>query len=68
MDELYGAVDVVYIASPHQTHYGYIKSALEHGKHVICEKPMALEKKQAEEVFNYAKEHGLILGASRRLH
>ena len=61
MDELYGAVDVVYIASPHQTHYGYIKSALEHGKHVICEKPMALEKKQAEEVFNYAKEHGLVL-------
>ena len=61
MDELYGAVDVVYIASPHQTHYGYIKSALEHGKHVICEKPMALEKKQAEEVFSYAKEHGLVL-------
>ena len=61
LDEFYGAIDVVYIASPHETHYEYIKSALAHGKHVICEKPMTLKKQQAEEVFQYAKEHGLIL-------
>jgi glycerol-3-phosphate cytidylyltransferase len=61
MEELYLDVDVVYIATPHETHYTYIKSALEHGKHVICEKPMVLERTQAEDVFGYAKEHGLIL-------
>ena len=61
IDDFFDAVDVVYIASPHETHYGDIKVSLEHGKHVLCEKPMVLEKAQAEEVFQYAKEQGLIL-------
>lgn len=61
IEEFYRAVDVVYIASPHETHYGYIRSALEHGKHVLCEKPMVLEKRQAEELFACARERNLIL-------
>lgn len=61
LEDFYQNVDAVYIASPHETHYEYIKSSLEHGKHVICEKPMTLKKAQAEEVFDYAKEHDLIL-------
>lgn len=61
LEDFYGAVDAVYIASPHGTHYEYIKSALKHGKHVLCEKPMVLEKKQAEEVFSFAKEQELVL-------
>lgn len=61
LEQFYEAIDVVYIASPHETHYDYIRSALVHGKHVICEKPMVLQKSQAEEVFGVAKEKGLIL-------
>lgn len=61
LEAFYDAVDAVYIASPHETHYTYIRSALEHGKHVLCEKPMVLKRKEAEELFLYAKEHGLIL-------
>lgn len=61
IEEFYESVDSVYIASPHETHYEYIKSALEHGKHVLCEKPMVLQKAQAEELFIYAKERNLIL-------
>jgi len=61
LEAFYDAVDVVYIASPHETHYGYIRSALEHGKHVLCEKPMVLQRQQAEELFAYAKEKELIL-------
>lgn len=61
LEDFFAAVDVVYIASPHETHYEYIKAALEHGKHVLCEKPMVLQRDQAEEVFQYAKERGLIL-------
>lgn len=61
LEQFYEAVDAVYIASPHQTHYEYIKSSLEHGKHVLCEKPMVLEEKQAEELFAYAKERELVL-------
>lgn len=61
IEDFYDAVDSVYIASPHETHYTYIKSALEHGKHVLCEKPMVLQKNQAVELFTYAKEKKLIL-------
>ncbi len=61
MEEFFEMVDVVYVASPHETHYGYIKAALAHGKHVLCEKPMVLERAQAEELFRCAKERGLIL-------
>ncbi len=61
IEDFYENVDAVYIASPHETHYGYIKSALEHDKHVLCEKPMVLQKNQAEELFLYAKERNLIL-------
>ena len=61
LDAFYKAADIVYIASPHDTHYQYIKSALEHGRHVLCEKPMVLQKRQAEELFCYAKRKNLIL-------
>ena len=36
------AVDVVYIASPHQMHAAHATTAAHHGKHVLVEKPMAL--------------------------
>lgn len=61
IEDFFDAVDAVYIASPHETHYSYIKMSLEHGKHVLCEKPMVLEKAQAEELFGHAKKHNLIL-------
>lgn len=61
LEEFYGAVDTVYIASPHDTHYEYIRDALMHEKHVLCEKPMVLQRGQAEELFALAKEKGLIL-------
>lgn len=61
MEEFYEAVDAVYIASPHETHYDYIKASLEHGKHVLCEKPMVLKRAQAEELFRYARARELIL-------
>ncbi len=61
LEKLYGDVDAVYIASPHETHYGYARASLEHGKHVLCEKPMVLERAQAEDLFLFAKEKGLVL-------
>lgn len=54
-------IDAVYIASPHNTHYEYICKALQSGKHVLCEKPIALRANQAEEVYKLANEKGLIL-------
>ena len=61
LNKFYDSVDLVYIASPHNTHYEYAKSALEHGKHILCEKPFVLCKSQAEELFNYAKSKKLII-------
>jgi glycerol-3-phosphate cytidylyltransferase len=61
LDVFFEHIDAVYIASPHNTHYEYIKNALTNGKHVLCEKPMVLHSKQAEEVYHLAKEKGLIL-------
>ena len=54
-------IDAVYIASPHLTHYDYIVGALDHGKHVLCEKPMVLSRSEAESVYKKANERNLVL-------
>ena len=54
-------VNAVYIASPHETHFEYAKKALELGKHVLCEKPMVLSKKEAIELFDIAEKNNLVL-------
>ncbi|MDD6810699.1 MAG: Gfo/Idh/MocA family oxidoreductase [Lachnospiraceae bacterium] len=61
LEELYEKTEIVYVASPHETHYAYVKDALEHDKHVICEKPFVLKKEQAEELFDIAKQRNKIL-------
>lgn len=61
IEECYAVSDIIYIASPHETHYDYIKQALEHGKHVLCEKPLCFQRTQAEELFEYARQKKCIL-------
>ncbi|XID91001.1 Gfo/Idh/MocA family oxidoreductase [Paenibacillaceae bacterium WGS1546] len=61
LDHFFDKVDAVYIASPHNSHYEYIRRSLEAGKHVLCEKPLVLKADQAEEVYAMAKERNLIL-------
>ncbi len=60
-DKFLDKIDAVYIASPHLTHYEYIKNALNRGKHVLCEKPMVLSEKEAKEVYDLAIKKKLIL-------
>lgn len=55
------SVDAVYIASPHETHYEYAKTALERHKHVLCEKPMAFYRAQAQELFRIARRNNRVL-------
>lgn len=60
-EELYKLVDAVYIATPHLSHYAYIKSAICAGKHVLVETPMVLNGTQAKELFTLAEQEGVIL-------
>ena len=54
-------IDVVYIASPHLTHYDYAKKSLLAGKHVLCEIPFVLKKEHAMELYQLAEERNLVL-------
>lgn len=60
-DRLLEQVNAVYIASSVSTHYSYIKQALLKNRHVLCETPIALEKGQARELFELAKDRGCVL-------
>lgn len=61
LEEFWQSVDAVYIASPHETHFEYAKMALQQDMHVLCEKPLSFQKKQAQELFELAHQHGKIL-------
>ncbi len=60
-EEFIQSVDAVYVAVPHHLHVEFTKKALQHKKHVLCEKPMALSATEAEELFGMAKEHDCVL-------
>jgi predicted dehydrogenase len=53
-------VDLVYIATPPFLHYPQARAALEAGKHVICEKPLALTVAQADELIALAQKRDLL--------
>ena len=55
------AVDIIYITSPHNTHYGFMKKALEHGKHLLVEKSITLNSEELDEMIALAREKHLIL-------
>ncbi len=53
-------LDAVYIASPNSLHAEQSILFLQHGKHVICEKPLASNVKEAEAIVQTAKAHGVV--------
>ena len=54
-------VDILYITTPHNTHYRFMKKALEHGKHLFVEKSITLNSRELDEMIALAKEKHLIL-------
>jgi len=46
------SIDAVHVATPNVSHYEITKAALEAGKHVLCEKPLAMTVAQAQELTN----------------
>ncbi len=53
-------VDLVYIATPPFLHFDQVRAALEAGKHVICEKPLALSLVEADQLLKLARSRDLL--------
>ena len=62
-------VEAVYIPLPNSLHFEWVKKALQHGKHVLCEKPLTPTAEEAEELFRIAEEnHVFLMEAFAYLH
>lgn len=55
------AVDVIYLTTPHNTHYGFMKKALQNGKHLFVEKSITLNSGELQEMVDLAKQKHLVL-------
>jgi predicted dehydrogenase len=53
-------IDIVHLATPNVLHYPHAKAALLAGKHVVCEKPLAMTAVQSEELVRLAAETGRV--------
>lgn len=54
-------IDAAYIASPNSLHYPQVMEAIAHGKHALCEKPVALDSGELARMTAAAKEKGVAL-------
>lgn len=54
-------IDVIYVATTHNFHFENAKLALQHGKHVLLEKPFTVNAKQARELVRIAREKNIFL-------
>jgi predicted dehydrogenase len=53
-------VDVVHLTTPNHLHYPQVKQALDAGKHVVCEKPLAMTATESAELLELAERSGLV--------
>lgn len=54
-------IDAIYIATPHNFHFGQAKAALQAGKHVLCEKPITINAAQCVELSELARAQNCFL-------
>lgn len=54
-----GSVDAVHLTTPNRYHYEQASAALRAGKHVVCEKPLAMNSRETAELVRLAAESGL---------
>lgn len=57
-------ISAVFIASPNSHHYEQVIKAAKAGKNILCEKPIALTSKQAEEMVNVCKENNVLFAVN----
>ena len=54
------AVDVVHLTTPNHLHHAQVRDALAAGKHVVCEKPLAMNSEETADLLKLAEESGLV--------
>lgn len=54
-------IEAVYIPLPNHLHAEWVKKAADAGKHVLCEKPFAMDAREAEQAISYAKSKGVLV-------
>lgn len=54
-------VDAVYVATPHPRHAEWVVKAAEAGKHILCEKPMGMNRAEGETMVAAARRRGVVL-------
>lgn len=57
-------IDCVYIGSANQNHYSQVIQAAKHGKHILCEKPIAMNSSQAEEMIQACSNNNVYLAVN----
>lgn len=57
-------IEVVSIMTPNNSHYAIAKTFLEHGMHVICDKPITIDVEQALDLLRLVRDTGLIFGVT----
>lgn len=63
-----GEIDAVYIATPNSDHQRFVELALEHGIHVLCEKPLAPDSEACRSILRAAEKSTAKLMVAYRLH
>ena len=61
------SVDVVHICTPNHVHFEEAKAALQAGKHVMCEKPLAMDVRQSSALVELAQKHMRVGGVTYNL-
>lgn len=61
------SIDAVHVCTPNATHFPIAKAAIEAGKNVICEKPLAMSADEAQELVRLAHEKGVVHATSYNL-
>jgi predicted dehydrogenase len=61
-------IDIIYVVLPNSMHAEYVIRAAQAGKHVICEKPMAMNVKECDDMIAACKKAGKMLSIGYRLH
>jgi predicted dehydrogenase len=62
-DVLNGREELAIVASPPVAHAEQVRALLEHGKHVLCEKPFVLDRAASESLVHLARDRGLLCSA-----